>query len=464
MPMHIGCVAIFDGAMSFDRFVESLSSRMHTIPRYRQRLAFVPFNLSHPTWEDDPDFDIRNHVSHIRLPEPGAEAQLRAIAGRLFAEPLDRSKPMWEIVLIEGLEGNRTGALMKVHHCLVDGVSGVDLLVAILDLTPEPPPASEPPPFRPDPLPEPARLLSDAFWEEASAAWDWWTNTAVSSLDPGRSTTRFRDTVNAVNAVSSALSRPIPMLPFNRPLSTSRKVGWVNLSFAETRAIRASMKGTINDVVLATLAGALRRYLLRHDVAIDGTDARVMIPVNVRTEDQSGALGNRVSMMLADIPIGEPDPRRRFETIRRRMDELKSQNQASAMSMVADLLGRLPVPLQANLGTVEPVNTAINLVCTNVPGPQIPLYSIGHPLLAYYPLVNLAYGMGLGVAIMTYNGRLLYGVHADAHAVPDAEVFEEALADSFAELREIAGVEPLDVPAAFARQSEPAEAVREPTA
>ena len=448
-PLHIGSLAVYEGQVPFEPFQEQIRARMPLIPRYRQRVSFVPFSIAHPTWEDDPDFEIRNHVFDVHLPSPGTQENLIEMSARLFAPPLDRNKPLWEMYVIHGLEGDRTAIVSKVHHCMVDGVSGIELLLACLDLSPKPaaPPGAEP--YTPPPLPTTRERVVDAFWdnvsEQIAAAREWQKN----ALDVRPQLRQWNEAIRAFRTAMPWLTSPAPRMPFTASsLSNERRAAFSEMSFVEIREIRTSLGGTVNDVVLAILAGGLRKYLLRHGHRVDGTEPRVMIPVNVRLDDEKGALGNRVSGMLSPLPIGEPDAAARLYKIREQTETLKKENQAGAVETLMRMAQLMPVPAQALAG-VTMTNTMVNMICTNVPGPMIPLYCVGHLLLEHYPLVPLSMNMGLGAGVTSYNHKLFFGLMADPKAMPDVETLKECIDESFLELRAAAGVEVTELPDFF---------------
>ena len=445
-PLHIGSLGIYEGQIPFERFVEHIDSRLPNIPRYRQRLAFVPWAMAHPTWEDDPDFNIRRHIHHVTLPEPGGHEELMSITADLIAKPLDRSKPLWEMYVINDLAQDRSGILTKVHHCMVDGVSGVDLMLATLDISPEPEPPPPSAPWQPKPFPALGTQLADAFWDNLSEQRDRLQEFQECLLDPRPNLKRAQEMARSLNTTSPWLNQQAPQLPFTGPLGPERRVAFCEVSFVEIREIRTSLGGTVNDVVLAVLTGALRRYLAEHGVDLAGPEPRVAIPVNVRLDDEDGALGNRVSVILAELPVGEADAVTRFAKMRERLDHLKEENQAGALEMLSRLAAQIPAPIQALGSMLPPANTLVNLICTNVPGPMIPLYSIGHLMLHHYPLVPLSLDMGLGVGVMSYNQRLYFGLMAEPKAVPDLDRLKAFVDESYLELREAAGVDDSDLP------------------
>jgi len=444
--LHIGSLAIYDGRVSYDRFASHLEARMPLIPRYRQRVAFVPFNLGHPTWEDDPTFQVRSQVHHVTLAPPGSDAQLFELAAELFAPPLDRNRPLWEMFVINGLEGDRSAIVSRVHHCMVDGVSGIELLVATLDISPEPAPPPEPTSWMPKPLPGTAVRLNDAFWDGMEQQREIWRDFLEGLAHPQRRMQEMQDTMRALRRALPFLAVPAPRLPFYTQLSNKRRAAFSDMSFVEIREIRTALGGTVNDVVLAILAGALRRYLSEHGIDVSRIEPRVAIPVNVRLENESGSLGNRVSAMFAPLPIGEADPAERLRLVQERITGLKEDNQAGAFELLTRAASYAPAPVHALNALAITTSTAVNMVCTNVPGPMIPLYCVGHLMLAHYPLVPLSLDMGLGAGVTSYNHRLFFGLMADPNAVPDIDRLRECVDLSFLELRNAAGVTPAELP------------------
>ena len=448
-PLHIGSLAVYKGQVPFEAFQAQIHARMPLIPRYRQRVSFVPLSLAHPTWEDDPSFDVRNHVFHIHMPAPGTQEQLLELSNRLFAPPLDRDKPLWEMYVVHGLEGDRTAIVSKVHHCMVDGVSGIELLLACLDLSPEPAAPPEAEPYAPGPLPGAIEQITDAIWdnmgEQMSAAREWQRTV----LDPQPRFQQWTDAFQALRTAMPWLTVPAPRMPFSTTaISSERRAAFSEMSFVEIREIRTSLGGTVNDVVLAILAGGVRTYLLRHGHRVDGAEPRVAIPVNVRLENEQGALGNRISAMFTTLPIGEADAAARLHKVREQTEGLKKGNQAGAIELIMRLAAGVPVPAQALAG-VTASNTLVNMICTNVPGPMIPLYCVGHLLQEHYPLVPLSFNMGLGVGVTSYNHRLFFGLMADPKAMPDVDLLKECIDESFRELRAAAGVDISELPMFF---------------
>ena len=447
-PMNIGSIAVFEGEISYERLVENLEPKMHLCPRYRQKVMPAPLNLHHPTWEFDHEFDIRNHIIPARLDPPGSDEQLREFAAHAFEGMLSRDKPLWEIRLVHGLEGGRSALVSKVHHCLVDGVSGIELLMMVLDISPDPPAPLPPGPYEPPPTPDTVSRFFDAMFDRLA---DGLRTTA----DIQKALLNTIDNPAGARTLSRALEFALPYFavpgqraPFNNAFSGKRKLAWSEYDFAEVRAIRKACGGTVNDVVLAVLGGALSRHYEAHGIATEGQVARILTPVNVRREDERGSLGNRITMVLVEVPLGLRSPVERLNAIRERTGRLKRDHIADGMGLAADSLGLLPPILQALFGALpKPPNTVANMVCTNVPGPMIPLYSVGHRLEAHYPLMPIAWEMGVGCGVTSYNQKLYFALVADAKAAPDVDRLGNFLTEAYVELRAAAGVTPSELPA-----------------
>jgi diacylglycerol O-acyltransferase len=441
-PMNIGSVAVFEGHISYRRFVESVESRMHLIPRYRQRVVEAPFNIGRPTWEFDPAFDIRRHIIRVPLPAPGTEAQLRELTARVIRGHLDRSKSLWELYFVEGLEGERTALVSKIHHCLVDGVSGIELMTVMFDVSADPPPVI-PPAAGPDPEPPSrSRLFLDALFDSVSEALHRAADFELTLVDalPGGDRERVTKIAKGLGAAFPYVRKARDKMPFNGSFAGDREFAWAEIPFHEARAVRKAHGGTVNDVVLTVLAGGLAYYARAHGEATEGRTARVLCPVNVRREDERGALGNRVSMLLVELPLDVDDPVQRLELITERTAALKRDAVADAVEAVADLLGGLPPLVMLGLTALPgPPNTIANMVCTNVPGPLIPLYSVGHRMIAHYPIVPIAWSMGIGCAVTSYDRSLYFGLTADRQAAPDVEVLREGIERAWTELQTAAG-------------------------
>jgi diacylglycerol O-acyltransferase / wax synthase len=444
--MHVAGCMVFDGeAPTYDELAEQISSRLHLVPRYRQRLAFVPFNQGRPVWVDDPHFNIAFHVRHTALPNPGGEAQLKRLAGRVFSQALDRSRPLWEIWLVEGLSDDRFAMLSKTHHALVDGVSGVDIFTVLFDTSPDPMPVAPPDhEWVPRPVPTGAQLLADALLERTTVPAEIVRGVRATLRGPRHVAARFGRALGGVSAVARAGLQAAPPSPLNVRIGPHRRFTWVRGDLQEFKAIKNALGGTVNDVVLAVVTGALGRYLRMHGEATDELVLRAMVPISVRADIERGALGNRVAAMWAPLPIGVTDPVQRLLTISRDMDGIKESGQAVGAQVLTELSGFAPPTIMAQAARLQARQRLFNLVVTNVPGPQFPLYMLGRELDAMFPMVPLAENQALGIAIMSYNGQLNFGLNADYDAMPDLEALADELHASIEELAAAAGAAPAD--------------------
>ncbi len=446
-PLHIGSVGIYEGTIPFEKMYASMDARMHLIPRYRQRAVIPPLYAGHPTWEDDPAFSLDRHLRLVRMPSPGTREQLIEFSSQLFEGMLPRDRPLWDITVIHGLEGDRTAYLSRVHHCLVDGVSGIELLLAVLDLVPDPEPTPPPlEPWQPKAPPSPMEAWAEATTEQWRGGMRAFAEWQRSLLEPREQVRRMTDFARALEVVLPAAFKQPYKAPWNKTISGQRRVAWTSMSFQEVRRIRGALGGTVNDVMLTILGGALGRYLKEHGVKTPGLGLRLQIPVNVRKEDEKGALGNRVSMMLPEVPVGIDDPAERLTAIRGEMERLKSQDQANAFQELLKLSENLPAAVHALIGMGGVPQGALNLICTNVPGPMIPLYSVGHRLQEHYPMVPLAADLGIGVGITSFDKALYMGIMCDPTIVEDVDTIAEYAAAEFRALREAAGVPESDLP------------------
>ena len=444
-PQNIGSIAIFEGDIDLERFVTNVEAKLHLIPRYRQRVVDAPLNLARATWEDDPGFDISRHVFETRLDELGTDDQLISLASRLFESRLDRKRPLWEMTLVHGLSGRRTGVISKVHHCLVDGVGGVEMLMIVLDVSPTPAPAPPPEsPFEPRPIPSRLSLAIDAVFDSAEERVERWASLQRGLVDIliGGDSEGLRTLGRGLRRALPYLTAPVQRAFFNGKFSPKRQIAVTSFPFEQVRAVRKATTGTVNDVVLAVLSLGLREYLRRHGESIEGREFRVLLPVNVRPEDASGQWGNHISMLLVELPLYMADPVETLHVIAERTEKLKQENAADGIAMVAEALMGLPAPMLAALGAVPaPRNNVSNMVCTNVPGPMIPLYSVGHRLLEHYALAPLGWEMGMGVAVTSYNQRLFVTAQADAALADDMDEFRDLLDDAYGALCGAAGVD-----------------------
>jgi WS/DGAT/MGAT family acyltransferase len=445
---HVGSVCIVDskGARSpltLEHFTRTIEARLPLVPLFRRRLVTVPLGLDHPYWIEDPDFDIEFHVQELALPGPGNDTQLSEQVARLHARPLDRSRPLWEIYLISGLRGGRTAIYSKIHHAAIDGVSGGDILTAVLDVSPDGRELPALQAFEGEQPPDPAWMLARSALALARQPLQAVrVATALTRSIPGLANAIGPPLVQLLGARDNEdlLSQPglrAPSTPFNAPLSPHRKWAFVDLPLAEVKKLRGSHDRaglTVNDVVMALCAGALRRWLQLHE-ALPTAPLVAAVPVSVRTKDQKGKYGNRVSMMLAPLPTNLPDPAERLGAMHEAMRAAKDQHGAIPAGLLADVsqfampaLANQAWRLSARLRLLERVNP-FNLIVSNIPGPNVPLYFAGAELLAYYPVSALVDGQGLNITVMSYRGHLYFGLVACRELVPDLDVMAGYLSD-----------------------------------
>ena len=440
--MHVAMVMLFDGdPPPYEELLDSIARRLHLVPRYRQRLAFVPYGQGRPRWVDDPHLNLSYHVRATALPAPGSEDQLRDLAGRVFAQQLDRDKPLWELWLVEGLEGGRFALLSKTHHALVDGVSGVDIVSVLFDTSPDP--AAPPDPGRewlPSPVPSRAQLLGEALLERTTAPGEALRTVRHLFRRPRQLAAGAIDAAAGVGAMAWAGINPAPQTPYNVQIGPHRRFTWVRTSLADVKAIKNGLGGTVNDVVLAAVAGALGRHLRRRGHATDGLVLKAMVPVSVRGDEQRGELGNRVAAMMASLPVWCQEPVARLDLVSDEMSGLKEGGQAVGAEVLTGLTGFAPSPVLGQAARLVGRQRFFNLVVTNVPGPQMPLFLLGRRAVDPFPMVPLAKNQGLGIAVMSYDGRMNFGLVGDFDALSDIDDLADDLHASLAELAGAAGV------------------------
>jgi diacylglycerol O-acyltransferase len=441
--MHVAAVMTFEGSPPHhDAVVEGISSRLHLVPRYRQKLAFVPLGQGRPRWVDDPHFNVGYHVRHTALPEPGSEEQLKLLAGRVFSQRLDRDKPLWEMWVVEGLDGgDRFAVLSKTHHALVDGVSGIDIMSVLFDTKPAPdaPPPAESKRWLPGPTPSRAQLLGEALYERATVPAEIVRGVRAMVRGPRRIAESAVGSLGGVGAMVRAGLRPAPKTPYNERIGPHRRFTWVRMQLADVKAIKDALGGTVNDVMLATVTGALGRHLRRRGVDTTDMELKAMVPVSVRPQEARGALGNQVAAMMAPLPVGIEDPKARMERISEAMSHLKSGGQAVGAQVLTELTGFAPPNIMSQASRVVARQRMFNLVVTNVPGPQFPLYMMGHQLDGLFPMVPLAPNQALGIAIMSYNGTINFGLVGDFDLMSDLEELADDLSAALDELAKEAG-------------------------
>ena len=436
--MHVGAIVLFEGPPPRqDEFIEAIGSRLHLVPRYRQKLAFPRFEMGRPFWIDDPQFNLEYHVRQTGLPPPGSLDQLRRLAGRIYSQRLDRSKPLWELWLVQGLEDGGFALISKTHHSMVDGIAGVDLSTVLFDLERHPQePDAEPGADGWTPMPEPsqAELVAEGVKGLVRAPLDL-TGRAVGALtQPGRTAGDLREVVEGLGEVAWAGLNPAPDVPLNVPIGPHRRVWWVQSRLEDFKQIKNALGGTVNDVVLAVVSGALGRWLRLRGVRTEGLELRALVPVSIRAQDERGALGNRIAAMRGPLPVYVKDPVERLRQVQEGMGNLKQSKQALGAEVIAGLTDFAPPTLLAQASRLNFSTRLFNLIVTNVPGPQFPLYLLGREMLEIVPIAFLPENHALAIAIMSYNGKVDFGLLGDYDAMGDIEEFGEMLEDALAEL------------------------------
>ena len=434
--MHIGGVLLFEGpAPRFEDFLDHVRSRLHRVPRYRQKLATPPLETGRPLWVDDPSFNLEYHVRHTALPAPGTEEQLFLLASRIASQPLDRSKPLWENWLVEGLTGDRFALISKTHHALVDGVSGVDLATVLFDLQREPaPPAEDLEPWRPHPEPTAAEMVIAGMRGMVTTGAGLMARAIGAASRPGTSISIMRDAAEGLGELVWAGLNPAPETPLNVPIGPHRRYAVVRQELAQYKEVKDALGGTVNDVVLTVVAGALARWLRSRGVRTEGLEMRALVPVSVRTNDQRNTLGNKLTVMRGPLPVYIDDPVARLRSVRVAMNGLKESKQAIGAATLTAVNDLAPPTVLAQASRLNFSTRLFNLIVTNIPGPQVPLYLLGHQLQDLFPVAFLPENHALAIAIMSYNGGLDFGLLADYDALPDIDVVADGLADSLAEL------------------------------
>ncbi|MEA2428413.1 MAG: diacylglycerol O-acyltransferase / wax synthase [Thermoleophilaceae bacterium] len=438
--MHVGALLVFEGPPpAYDELLDQIESRLHLVPRYRQKLAFPPIEAGRPLWVDDPNFNLEYHARITALPEPGDEQQLRDLAGRIFSQRLDRSKPLWESWLVHGLEDDRFALISKTHHALVDGVGGVDLASVLFDVDPVPRQVVAEP-WTPNPEPTTAELLAEAVKGVARQpfALAWRALSAVQR--PGHTVGTLRESAEALGEVVWAGLNPAPSTPLNVPIGPHRRLSRVRTDLADFKLVKDTFGGTVNDVVLAAVAGGLRSWLRSRGVRTEGLELRALVPMSIRTEGEQGDLGNRIAAMRGPLPVYVDDPVERLRLVSEAMTGVKDSKQALGAEVIAGLENFAPPTLLAQASRLNFSTRLFNLIVTNVPGPQVPLYLLGRELHSLVPIAFLPEDHALAVAIMSYNGRVDFGLLGDYDAMPDLDFFADAVRESLDELLEAAGV------------------------
>jgi diacylglycerol O-acyltransferase / wax synthase len=442
--MHVASVMVFEGAApTLQELVNHVEGRLQLVPRYRQRLAYVPFDQGRPVWTDDPHFNPYYHIRHTALPKPADDDALKRLAGRLFSQRLDRSKPLWEIWLVQSMSGGRFALVAKTHHALVDGISGVDITTVLFDTAREPAPTAPASPWSAKPLPGQAKLLGEALIERSTVPAEMARGARALLRAPRRAVSQVKDGLASIGATTLAgISAPAPPSPFNVDIGPHRRYTFVDADLATFKAIKDSLGGTLNDVVLASVSLALGRYLRGRDHDTEGLVLKAMVPVSVRSKEQRGALGNQVAAMWAPLPVGVENPAECLHKISAAMEDLKKGGQAVGAQVLTNLAGFAPPTILSQAARLQARQPFFNLVVTNVPGPQFPLYLLGRRLQVLYPVVPLAQRQALGIAVMSYDGHLGFGLLGDYDALPDLDQIALDLQWAITALARAAGVRP----------------------
>ncbi len=436
--MHIGGVSVFEGpAPEHEELREHISERLGLVPRFRQRLAEPPIALTRPWWVDDPEFNLDYHLRRSALPWPGGDDQLRALVGRIFSQRLDRGKPLWEMYVVEGLEEDRFALITKVHHALVDGISGVDIASVIMDTTPESASVGTAAvAFERRPEPSRAELLVRTLAASAKSPLSLAHYAAGGALYPRRLTRSATQVAGALGAMGWELLNPAPTVPLNGPIGPHRRFASRDLSFGDVRAVKQRHGATVNDVVLAAATGALRSWLIARGVRTKGLELRALVPVNLRGEEERGLLGNRVALLRASLPVYADDPEQRLLLVRDEMRRAKRSRQLMAAQTIIGLSDFALPTILAQASRLNFSTRLFNLIITNVPGPQLPLYLLGRELKSIAPVAFLPRQHALSIAVFSYNGLISFGLLGDYDRMYDVELVADGLRESLAELRQ----------------------------
>ena len=441
--MHVAGVMLFDagplrtpgGGIDVEKIRKYVASRLHLMPRYRQRIVRIPFE-NHPVWVDDDRFNLEYHVRHTALPLPGGDEQLKRLTGRIVSQQLDRGKPLWELWIVEGLDNDRFAMITKTHHCMIDGVAAVDLATVLMSPAPE---ATIPDaqPWEPQSAPSRGELMMEEARRRLATPLELGKAILGAMQNPAETAESIGEQISAVTETLGAGMSSASESPFNQPIGPHRRFEWTAMELADVKRVKNALGGTVNDVVLATVAGAVGLFLLGRGFShkeIAQLDFRAMVPVSVRGSSERGTLGNRIASWAARLPIAQTNPRRRLEAVRQVTADLKGSRQA----MGAEVLARVSEWTAATLLSLAMRLAAqarpFNLIVTNVPGPQIPLYMIGSRLLAGYPIGPLFLDQSLNIALLSYDGRLFWGFNGDWDVLPDLRDLVGAIRASFDEL------------------------------
>jgi diacylglycerol O-acyltransferase / wax synthase len=434
--MHIGGLMIIEGPPpETSELLEQIRERLHLVPRYRHKLASTPLDRGRPVWVDDPNFNLDFHIRHTALPSPGGWEQLCSLTARIFSQQLDRSKPLWEMWLIEGLEDDRFALITKTHHSLIDGIAGVDLATVLFDLSPDPPPLNHTGrAWKPHAEPG-ARGLITAGARSAVRAGLELTGGAISALShPDRAISRAREVAEGLGEVVWATLNPAPETPLNIPIGPHRRYYGIAASLDDFKTVKNAFGGTVNDVVLAVVTGALRTFLISRGRRVEGVEMRGLVPVSVRAESERGEVGNRIVAVRSPLPVYIADPVQRLQTVSRAMDGLKQSKQALGAEAIAGAQNFAPPTILAQASRLNFSTRLFNLIVTNIPGAQFPLYVLGREMREAYPIAFLPENHALAIAILSYNGQMNFGLLGDFDGLPDIELIRSSITEELATL------------------------------
>ena len=441
--MHVAGVTICDaialrtpdGGIDIEKIRKFILSRLHLIPRYRQRIVRIPLE-NHPVWVDDDHFNLEYHVRHTALPRPGGDEQLKRLTGRIVSQQLDRGKPLWELWIIEGLDGDRFAMITKTHHCMIDGVSAVDLVSVLLSPSPD---ATIPDaqPWKPQSAPSRGELVMEEARRRLATPLELGKAVLDAMQNPAETAESIGEQISAVTETVGAGMFSASESPFNQPIGPHRRFEWTAIELADVKRVKNALGGTVNDVVLATVAGAVRSFLSGRGLSpeeIAELDFRAMVPVSIRASSEQGTLGNRIASWAVRLPIAQTNPRRRLEAVRAVTADLKQSRQAMGAEVLARVSEWTAPTLLSLAMRLAARARPFNLIVTNVPGPQLPLYMIGSRILAAYPIGPLFLDQALNIALVSYDGRLYWGLNGDWDVLPDLRDLVTAIRASFDEL------------------------------
>jgi diacylglycerol O-acyltransferase len=438
--MHVGGLTIVEGPPpAMEDFLEEIRRRLHLVPRYRHKLAHTALDSGRPVWVDDPSFNLEFHIRHSALPGPGSWEQLQDLTARIFSQALDRSRPLWEMWLIEGLQDDRFAVISKTHHSLIDGIAGVDLATVLFDFSPEPPPIRHSGrPWNPHGEPDTADLLAAGLRGAVRAGAELLSGALGALAHPERTLERVREAAEGIGEVLWATLNPAPETPLNVEIGPHRRFVGIQARLDDFKLVKNALGGTVNDVVLAVVTGALRSFLIERGVRTEGLELRALVPVSVRTQDERHQLGNRIAAMRGPLPVYIADPIQRLRFVRHAMEGLKESKQALGAEVIAGAQNFAPPTILAQASRLNFSTRLFNLIVTNVPGPQFPLYVLGRRMERVFPVAFLPDNHALAIAIMSYCGEMNFGLLGDFDSLPDIGSLGDSIARELATLVELA--------------------------